>query len=221
MHVPDGFISGPISLAGYALSAAVAGVAFARARKDPEESLPPLLGVTAAFVFAAQMINFPVALGTSGHFLGAVLAAVLLGPWNACIVLSLVVGLQCLLFADGGLTALGINVFNMGVVGVFFGYGVFWILGRLLRGRAGFMIAAAVAAWASVLAASSACALELGFSGTVPLRYVLPAMGGVHALIGIGEAVITATSLSVVLAARPDIVTAWRPRRALPEAAQS
>lgn len=218
MHLPDGFVSGPINLAGYAVSMTVVGTAMFRARNAPQENLPPLLGVTAAFIFAAQMINFPVAVGASGHFLGAVLAAVLLGPWNASLVLALVLVLQCLLFADGGITALGVNTLNMGVVGVFGGYGVFWLLQRLLpRHRAGFTASVAVASWCSVVATSAACALELGVSGTVPLGLVLPALTGIHALIGIGEALVTVASLSAVLAARPDIVAGWRPLAALPE----
>lgn len=133
MHIPDGFVSGPVNLAGYAVSAAVVGTALARARKSPQENLPPLLGVTSAFVFAAQMLNFPVAMGTSGHFLGAMLAGVLLGPLNACLVMALVLVIQCLLFADGGLTALGTNIFNMGIVGGIGAYGVFWLLRQSRR----------------------------------------------------------------------------------------
>ncbi len=211
MHIPDGFLSAPVAAAGYAASAAVLALAVKRSGQTLEERQVPLLGVTTAFVFAAQMLNFPVAMGTSGHFLGAVLAAVLLGPLNGCLVFAAVLTLQCLLFADGGLTALGANFFNMGVVGGVGGYALFRLATALLpRSRRGFLFAAALASWISVVASASACAVELALSGTVPLGLVLPAMGMVHAIIGIGEAVITVATLSVILAARPDVVGEWR-----------
>ena len=210
MHIPDGFVSGPVNAAGYLVSAGVVGLALARANKSLEDHQVPLLGVTAAFVFAAQMVNFPVAAGTSGHFLGALLAAVLLGPLNACLVMAVVLAIQCLLFADGGLTALGVNVFNMGIVGGVFAYMVFGAIRRVLPKTTWcFLFSAGTAAWFSVVAGSAACAIELAISGTVPMRIALPAMTGVHALIGIGEAVITTVTLSAVLASRPDLVHAW------------
>lgn len=207
MHIPDGFVSAPINAAAFAGAALVCGVALARAEKTLGERQIPLVGVTAAFVFAAQMLNFPVAAGTSGHFMGAALAAILLGPLNGVLVLSLVVTIQCLLFADGGLTALGTNALNMGVVGCLGGYGIFrlarWVLPQT---RGGLVAAAVAAAWGSILLASGACALEVGLSGTYPLGAVLPAMLGVHSIIGVGEALITGVTLSTVLAARPDLV---------------
>jgi cobalt/nickel transport system permease protein len=210
MHIPDGFVSGSVNAAGYAVSGCVVGLALARANKSLEDHQVPLLGVTAAFVFAAQMVNFPVAAGTSGHFLGALLAAVLLGPLNACLVMAVVLAMQCLLFADGGLTALGVNVFNMGVVGGVLAYLVFAAIRRVLpKTTWWFMFSAGIAAWFSVVAGSAACAVELAVSGTVPVWIALPAMAGVHALIGIGEAIVTIGTLSVVLASRPDLVQAW------------
>ncbi|MBI5091731.1 MAG: energy-coupling factor ABC transporter permease [Candidatus Hydrogenedentes bacterium] len=210
MHIPDGFVSAPINAAAFAVSVAVCGAAVVRANHTLGERQVPLLGMTAAFIFAAQMLNFPVLTGTSGHFLGAVLAAVLLGPLNACLILALVLLVQCLLFSDGGLTALGSNVFNMGVVGGIGGYAVFRLLLSLLpKTRAGFMAAAAAASWTSIVAAAISCAVELAISGTSPLALALPAMAGVHALIGIGEAFITCATLSVILASRPDLVGAW------------
>ncbi len=206
MHVPDGFMSAPVNLAGAVVSTAAVGTALARAKDTLEEKQVPLLAVTAAFIFAAQMLNFPVAAGTSGHFLGAVLAAVLLGPWNGMIALSLVVILQCLLFGDGGLTALGTNVFNMAVLGCLAGWGILRVLRRLLpQNRAGLMAAVAGAAWASIVLAASACAAELAFSGTAPLGAALPAMAGVHAIIGVGEALITMAVLAAVYSSRPDL----------------
>jgi cobalt/nickel transport system permease protein len=165
--------------------------------------------VTAAFVFAAQMLNFPVAGGTSGHFLGAALAAVLLGPWLACVVLAVVLLVQAFLFADGGITALGANVLNMGVIGGL-GAGLLLAAARrvLPRTRTAFLAATAVAAWASVVLGAAACAVQLAISGTVGLGTVLPAMVGVHMLIGVGEAVITVAAVSAVLATRPDLARA-------------
>jgi cobalt/nickel transport system permease protein len=213
MHIPDGFVSAPLNAAGYLVSSGVLGLAIKRANNSLEEHQVPLLGVTAAFVFAAQMVNFPVAAGTSGHFLGAMLAAVLLGPLNACLVMAVVLVMQCLLFADGGLTALGTNILNMGVIAGMLGYGVFLGI-RLIAPQtvAWFLLAAGVASWFSVVAASGACAVELAASGAVPAAVALPAMLGVHALIGIGEALVTVTTLSAVLAARPDLVQAWSRR---------
>ena len=214
MHLPDGFVSTGINAATYVASAASCGVAALRAKRSLGDAQVPLLGVTAAFVFAAQMLNFPVAAGTSGHFLGAMLCAVLLGPLNACLVMALVLAVQCLLFADGGLTALGTNIFNMGVVGGIGCYGVFGFLARVLpKTRTGFLAATAIASWTSVVAASVFCSLELGFSGTAPLGIVLVSMVGVHALIGIGEALITTSALSLMLAVRPDLVRAWQALR--------
>jgi cobalt/nickel transport system permease protein len=215
MHIPDGFLSAPVYLAGYAVSGAVCAVAAVRANRRLGEREVPLLGMTAAFIFAAQMLNFPVAGGTSGHFLGATLAAVLLGPLNACLVMAIVLLIQCLGFADGGLTALGANLFNMGIIGAVGGWLLFRALQAVLpRSRWGFLAAAAAASWTAVVVAAVFCAFELDWSGTSPLRAALPAMAGVHALIGIGEAVITAAVLSSVLAVRPDLVAAWRPTAA-------
>jgi cobalt/nickel transport system permease protein len=210
MHIPDGFVSAPVNAGAFVISAAVCSVAVTRASRTLGERQVPLLGMTAAFIFAAQMLNFPVLAGTSGHFLGGVLAAVLLGPLNACLILALVLLVQCLLFSDGGLTALGSNVFNMGIVGGIGGYGVFRLALTLLpKTRAGFMAAVGVASWVSIVAAATSCALELTASGTSPLALALPAMVAVHAVIGVGEAFITCATVSVVLAARPDLVSAW------------
>jgi cobalt/nickel transport system permease protein len=207
MHIPDGFVSNPIALATYAVSTGAVALALQRAKRNLDERQVPLLGVTAAFIFAAQMLNFPVAGGTSGHFLGAVLAAVLLGPLNALLVMALVLLIQCLVFADGGLTALGANVFNMGVIGGGAGYLLFRAFQLLFpKTRSGFLAAAAISSWFSVVLAAGICSMELAFSGTVPLDIALPAMTLVHALIGIGEAVITGVVLSMVLAVRRDLI---------------
>jgi cobalt/nickel transport system permease protein len=189
-------------------------VAAARAGRTLGDRQTPLLGMTAAFLFAAQMLNFPVAGGTSGHFMGAVLAALLLGPLNACLVMAVVLAIQALVFSDGGVTALGSNLFNMGLVGGFGGWLVFaGVRAALPRARGVFLAAAGLGAWVSVVAAASACAVELALSGTSPLAVVLPAMAGIHAVIGLGEALITVTVLSTVLAVRPDLVAAWPARQ--------
>lgn len=210
MHIPDGFVSGGINTATY-IAVAVAGtIAVAKINKNFGEKQVPLLGITAAFVFAAQMLNFPVAGGTSGHFLGAVLAAILLGPWAAFIVLALVLAIQCLIFADGGLTALGTNIFNMGIVGgIGFYYVFIWLKTLFPKNRAGFLAAVSVTSWLSVVVASAICSLELALSGTVPIGIALPAMVSVHSVIGIGEALITSVVISMVLASRPDLVSTY------------
>ena len=210
MHVPDGFVSSPLCVAAGVASAGVCGLALWRAQRKLEDRQVPLLGVTGAFIFAAQMLNFPVAGGTSGHFLGAAFASLLLGPLNACLILTVVLVIQCLGFADGGITALGVNVFNMGVVGVFASYLIFKSLQAVLpRTRSAFLGSAAVAAWTSVVLASLVCAVELSLSGKVAWGVALSAMAGWHSLIGIGEALITCAVLSTVLATRPDLIGSW------------
>ena len=227
MHIPDGFVSGPINLATAVVSGAAVSLstwrASAQARLRP--SNVPLLATTAAFIFAAQMLNFPIAAGTSGHFLGAAVVAALLGPASACLVLALVLVIQCFLFTDGGSSALGSNVFNMGLVAGLSSFLIMRLLRPFLpRGRSGFLLAVGVAAWASIVLAAAACSLELALSGTFPFLAVFPAMVGTHALIGIGEALISVAVLSAVWAARPDLLPAWTgaspdfapPRRATP-----
>jgi cobalt/nickel transport system permease protein len=210
MHIPDGFLDAKTLITTAAVSAGAAGYGIKRANEKLGERQVPLMGVTAAFIFAAQMLNFPVAGGTSGHFLGAVLAAVLLGPWAACLIMAVVLVVQCLGFADGGLTALGANVFNMGVVGGILCYYIFVVLKKALpRTRSSFLSAVAVTSWFSVVLASAVCAIELAVSGTSPLGVALPAMVGVHALIGIGEAIITTVVVAVVLSTRPALVGSY------------
>jgi cobalt/nickel transport system permease protein len=207
MHIPDGFLSPEVAAACAVPAAAAVGYGLRRASRDLDERRVPLLGVTAAFVFAAQMLNFPVAGGTSGHFLGAALAAILLGPWLAGVVLSVVLVVQCFVFADGGITALGANVLNMGVVGGLVVGGSMVAARRLLPdGRRTTLAVAGAGAWLAVMAGAAATAIELALSGTVPMATVLPAMLGVHVLIGAGEAVITVAAVSAVLTTRPDVL---------------
>lgn len=162
--------------------------------------------MSAAFIFAAQMVNFPVAFGTSGHLIGSVLAAVLLGPGPAVIVMSTVLLVQCLIFADGGLFALGANVFNMAIVGTLTGYWIFRFLIRMFHRSRGRIVAIVIASWCSVVLASLCCAGELAWSGAAPAAAVIPAMAGVHALIGIGEGLITAAVYVAIEQARPDLL---------------
>jgi cobalt/nickel transport system permease protein len=208
MHIPDGFLTTEVAVACAIPAAACVGVGLRRAGTELDERRVPLLGVTAAFVFAAQMLNFPVAGGTSGHFLGAALAAILLGPWLACVVMAVVLTVQAFVFADGGITALGANILNMGVIGALL-VGGLMVLARSLAGRdrTAFLAIAAGGAWLAVMAGATATSLELSISGTVPLATVLPAMLGVHALIGIGEAVVTVAAVSAVLSTRPDLIS--------------
>jgi len=207
MHIPDGFLNGATVATTAAVSAGVVGYAVRRANSKLEERQVPLLGVTAAFIFAAQMLNFPVIGGTSGHLIGAALAAILLGPWAAVLVMTCVLAIQCFVFQDGGLLALGANILNMGVIASFIGYysyqGIVNLGGHAQKVR---LIGTFVGAWASVFFSSVACAVELWVSGTSPLAIALPAMTGWHAIIGLGEGLITTTVLSFVLATRRDLM---------------
>lgn len=217
MHIPDGFLDAKTAVVAGVLAAGGVGVALRSVRQSLPPRRIPMLGMASAFVFAAQMINFPVAGGTSGHLIGAVLTAVLLGPAAAVVVMTSVLVLQCFLFQDGGLTALGANVFNLGVVASTVGYGVYAglvrFLGRDPRTR---LLATAFAAWCSTMAAALVCAGQLALSGTAAWRAVLPAMAGIHALIGLGEAAITALVVAAVGQLRPELILEGEPVAAVP-----
>lgn len=209
MHVPDGFIDAPVSAAAGVIAAGGVAVSLRGARRELDDLTAPLAGLTAAFVFAAQMLNFPVAGGTSGHLLGGALAAILVGPFTGILVVSVVLAVQALVFADGGLTALGVNITIMAIVTALAGYGVFRLLVKVLpRSRPSVTVAAFAAALVSVPASAMAFVAFYAVGGTteVPLSTVVPAMLGVHVLIGLGEALITALTVSSVLAVRPDLV---------------
>ncbi len=213
MHIPDGFLSTPVAAVGCAVAAGGIAYAVKATNRKMGEKQVPLMGVLAAFIFAAQLLNFPIAGGTSGHFLGAALAAILLGPGVGLLIMTCVLIVQCLIFQDGGLFALGVNIFNMGIIGCLVGYyiyrGCVWVLGDSRRGK---LIGGGLAAWFSIVLASVACALELGVSGIVPLNVALPALGGVHVLIGIGEGLITAAVLSLILSIRADLMELQKAR---------
>ena len=207
LHIPDGFLSASAALLLGVVAIAVVGYALRVADRDLDEARVPLLGVLAAFVFAAQMLNFPVAGGTSGHFLGATLAAVLLGPWLACLVMAVVITVQAFAFADGGISALGANIVNMGVLGALFaGLAVAAGMRVLPQTRTAYLGLVAIVSWAAVMLGATATSIELAVSNTVPLVTALPAMLGVHTLIGVGEAAITVVAVSAVLSTRPDLI---------------
>lgn len=207
LHIPDGFLSVPVAIIGWVLLIITLYFALRQTRTQLGERQVPLMGILAAFVFAAQMINFPVAGGTSGHLLGGTLVAILLGPWAAALIMTAVIGVQALIFQDGGLLAIGFNAFNMGIITAFLGFGAYSLIRRVLGSSRGvILVGAAVGAWISVEAAAIATALQLAISNTSPLQVAFPAMVGVHALIGIGEALITVGALAFILQARPDLM---------------
>ena len=240
LHAPDGFFSLPIAIAGYVVAAVFIAFAIRRTQGELNERMVPMMGVMAAFIFAAQMINFPVAGGTSGHLVGGALAAIILGPWAAILVMTAVVGLQALLFQDGGLVVLGVNLVMMSIVSVLAGYGTYRLVGKtidlisplmppLRKGlisvlnrlrlkwlakvigapsemKARIGVGGFLSAWVSVMVAAVVAAFALASSGTSPLALALPALAAVHALIGIGEGLITVFALSFIRAARPQLL---------------
>jgi cobalt/nickel transport system permease protein len=207
LHIPDGFLSTPVALVFYGLAGVMVGLAVRQTNRTLKESTAPLMGVLAAFIFAAQMMNFPVAGGTSGHMLGGALAAILLGPWAAIIVMTSVVGIQALVFQDGGLAVLGANVFNMGVATAAGGWLVYRAIAAFGRGSRPFILVATfAAAWLSVMLAALLTSIQLVVSDTSEMSVVLPAMMGVHALIGIGEGLISVGAVALILSARPDLL---------------
>jgi cobalt/nickel transport system permease protein len=214
MHIPDGFMSVTVSIILWIATIVVVGYALKRVNADLGERQVPLMGILAAAIFAGQMLNFAVAGGTSGHLMGAALATILVGPWAAILVLTTVVGVQALIFQDGGLLALGANVFNMAIIGVAVSYFVYTTIRRLAGQKTwGIFVGGFLAAWASIVVAALAVALELALSGTSPANIAIPAMGGIHMLIGIGEGLITLGALALIYATRPDLLNAGQQRR--------
>lgn len=213
MHIPDGFLSVGVSVIFWVLSIAFILTALRRVNRELGEREVAVMGVLAAAIFAGQMLNFTVAGGTSGHLMGAALAAILLGPWAAILVMTAVVSVQALVFQDGGLLVLGANLFNMGIVGSFVAYFVYRLAQRLARGATwGIFAGGFVAAWVSIVIASLTVALQLAFSGISPANVAIPAMGGIHAIIGIGEGLITLGALSFIYAARRDLLKIGKPQ---------
>ncbi len=210
MHIPDGFLSIHVALLLWAVSAAFLALALRQSRKTLGERQVPLMGIMAAFIFAAQMFNFPIPGGTSGHLLGGVLAAILLGPWGGMLTMTAVIMVQGILFQDGGLVSMGANLFNMGILTTLIGTAIYRLGAH--RSQRVKMLLAGGAAWLSVVGAALAASLELWLSGTVALAVVVPAMVGVHAVIGIGEAIITVAALSFVQRTRPDLLEDTAPQ---------
>ena len=206
MHIPDGFLDAKTIITTGAFSATGLGTALRRAGRHLHSRRVPLIGLTAAFIFVAQMVNFPVASGTSGHLLGATFAAVLLGPSAAVVVMSCVLIVQSFLFADGGVLALGANIFNMALVAPLCGYGIYRLLRLGLRSGRGQLVAVSFASWCSTVIAAVFCAGELAWSGTVAWGTVFPAMAGVHMLIGVGEALITMLVMAAIAVTRPELL---------------
>ena len=211
LHIPDGFLTIVVSLIFWLITILMVGLAVSKTNRSLGEKQVPIMGVMAAFIFAAQMLNFPIAGGTSGHFLGGALAAIVLGPWAGILVMTAVVGIQALLFQDGGLLVMGANIFNMGILTAVIGYGLYRLV---IHQKKGIRLAmAGGGAWIATMAAALITSLQLWLSGTTRLEIVLPAMLGVHALIGLGEALITVAALAYIEQTRPDILDLNNPAK--------
>jgi cobalt/nickel transport system permease protein len=211
MHIPDGFIDGKTAVTAAAISVVGVGLALRQVRRELPPRRVPLLGLAAAFLFAAQMVNFPVAGGTSGHLVGGVLVAALLGPSAAIVVLTAVLIVQCFLFADGGVSALGANLLNMGILGAGGGYLVYRLVASRLRGLGGQVTGVAFGGWVSSVLAAIGCAGELAWSHTVSWSAGFPMMAGVHMLIGVGEGLIGALAFAAIARTRPELVAERTP----------
>jgi len=213
LHIPDGFLSVSLSIALWIVSIIVVAYALKRVNQDLDEKKVPLMGVLAAAIFAGQMLNFTIVGGTSGHLIGATIATILLGPWAAVLVMTSVVAIQALIFQDGGLLVLGANIFNMGLIGVAVSYFVYTTVRNVGRKRKWtIFVGGFAAAWFSIVAAAIATGLELAISGTSPANIAIPVMTGIHAIIGIGEGLITIGALGLVYVTRPDILKAGEGR---------
>jgi cobalt/nickel transport system permease protein len=204
LHIPDGFLTLVVSLIFWLITIILVGLSVNKTNQSLGEKQIPIMGVMAAFIFAAQMLNFPIAGGTSGHFLGGTLAAIVLGPWAGILVMTAVVGIQALLFQDGGLLVMGANIFNMGIVTTVIGFGLYRLV--ITQKRALRIAFAGFGAWLATMAAALFTALQLWLSGTTRLEIVVPSMLGVHALIGLGEALITMAALTYIEQTRPDLL---------------
>lgn len=207
MHAPDRVFSMPVNVVFALAVVLLLGVALRRVSRRNDHRVVAMMGVSAAFIFAAQMVNFPVTSGTTGHLLGGTLAAILLGPWAGTVVMTAVIVVQALVFHDGGVTVLGPNIFNMGIIGTMVTYFIYrGVIGRSANQPARVAGAAFFAAWLAVALASVFVSIELAVSGTVPLNRVLPPMLFVHMAIGVGEGLITAAVVVFVMRTRPDLL---------------
>jgi cobalt/nickel transport system permease protein len=208
MHIPDGFLDTKTAIATTILSGSTIAVALRRLHRNLQPSHIPLLGLASSFIFVAQMLNFPIIGGTSGHLIGAVLAAVLLGPDAAILCMTAVLVIQAFIFADGGIASLGANILNMGIVAVLGGYTIYWLVYRIFSTPAGKIAAIIFASWFSIVLASIFCAGELAWSGTSHWSVVFPAMANIHILIGIGEGLITGLVITAIYKIKPVLLEA-------------
>lgn len=204
MHVPDAFIPIPQAAVYWIIALIFLALAIRWAKKEMDEDKIPLVAVLAAGIFALQSFNLPVTMGTSGHLVGGALAAIILGsPFGAIFILTLVLIVQAFVFGDGGITTLGANIINMGVIGGFVGYYSFHGINNLIKNP---LVSAGIAAWLACLIPSLACAAEMFVAGTFPLVPGFIAMGIYHAIIGIIEGIVTAAVIYLLAQARPDLV---------------
>ncbi len=206
MHIPDGFVDLKTAISTGVVSAGGLAAAIYKVKSYFKAKVIALMGVVSALIFALQMINFTIPGGTSGHLLGGALAAIILGPYAGVIVVAVVLIVQAFIFMDGGVVALGSNIFNMAIIGVYGSYMIYWLICKMSKSKVVFFTAVALASWLSVVVASFFAALELGISGTYAMGVTLKAMTGVHALIGIGEAIITVAVVAFVNKVRPDLI---------------
>ncbi|KPL05940.1 hypothetical protein AMJ86_10315 [bacterium SM23_57] len=206
LHIPDGFLTLIVSLIFWVVTLVMIGFSISKTNKSLGEKQIPLMGIMAAFIFAAQMLNFPVAGGTSGHFLGGALAAIVLGPWAGILVMTAVIAVQGFLFQDGGLLVMGANIFNMGILTAAIGFGLYRTVSN--RNTTLRLTVAGVAAWLATMGAALFTSLQLWLSSTSRLEIVVPTMLGVHALIGVGEAIITVAAMAFIERTRPDLLSA-------------
>lgn len=206
MHIPDGFVDLKTAISTGVVSAGGLAAAIYKVKSYFKAKVIALMGVVSALIFALQMINFTIPGGTSGHLLGGALAAIILGPYAGAIVVAVVLIVQAFIFMDGGVVALGSNIFNMAIIGVYGSYMIYWLICKMSKSKVVFFTAVALASWLSVVVASFFAALELGISGTYAMGVTLKAMTGVHAIIGIGEAIVTLAVVAFINKVRPDLI---------------
>jgi len=204
MHIPDGLLEPAVIISTGAISAITIAAAIKKSRAELEDTMVPRTGILAAFLFVAQMLQFPVAPGISGHLLGGALTAILAGPWIASLVITTVLIIQCFLFQDGGVMALGANIFNMAIIGVFTAYFSYNIIKKVIPGAKAEAIAVIFAAFISVVLAAAAAGIELGLSGVFPIHAGIMTIVGIHIFIGLGEAVITMAAIVLITKSLPE-----------------
>lgn len=211
MHIPDGFLTPAVWGAFDVVGAAAVAVGLYQTSKSLQEKAVPMMGVLSAFVFAAQMLNVPVSGGTSGHFLGGALVGIVLGPWTGLVVMAIILSVQCLVFQDGGIAALGANIFNMGILGCWLSAYLFRLMHTLWPGTRGRFCASFTASWLTILLASLSCAAQLTYSGVVSMKLAVVVIGGVHSILGLVEGLVTATVIASLARTRPDLLNLAEP----------